>query len=480
MMPAVRNDSPEDLLFENWPEVREIQDRLSAGVGDEDNPYGRVHFGMNAGVAVVNEIETINFASFNYLGLSADPQVCAAAKQAIDKYGTSASATPLLLGETPLHHELEAEIADFLGTEASIVFASGHQTNVATLGHLVGPEDLVIHDQYIHDSSVRGAMLAGAARRSFPHNDAAALDKLLGRIRDRYRRVIICLEGAYSQDGDLCDLPAFIEVKKRHGAMLMIDEAHSIGVLGETGAGIGEHWGVDRDDVDLWMGTLSKALGSCGGYIAAREPIIRFMKFTTPLFIFSTGISPANTAAALEAIRVCRAQPERAARVRRLSILFTEMAHARGLDTGIAQGSAIVPIIIGSWKRSIALSNRLLARGINVMPIGYPAVARDAARLRFFMCADHTEEQLRRALDTLVEVIAELDGAPPKTNGAHSAETFGAGHNGVRHNGAHYAGAPTNGQHVEAGLVGRVRRAIDTVGTTLGPLASMRNRLRRR
>src|SRR5262249_38628848 len=156
----------------------------------------------------------------------------AAAKRAIDRYGTSCSATPLLCGETPLHHELDAEIAAFLGTDAAIVFAGGHATNVATVGHLFGPEDLILHDEWIHDSSGRGSILSGARRRSFPHNDWAALDKVLGAMRGRYRRAVVIIEGAYSQDGDIPDLPKFIEVKKRHDAMLMIDEAHSIGVLG--------------------------------------------------------------------------------------------------------------------------------------------------------------------------------------------------------------------------------------------------------
>lgn len=260
------------------------------------------------------------------------------------------------------------------------MFAGGHATNVATVGHLFGPEDLVLHDEWIHDSTVRGTILSGARRRPFPHNDWQALDRVLGAMRGRYRRAVVVIEGAYSQDGDFPDLPRFIEVKKRHDAMLMIDEAHSLGVLGRTGRGIGEHFGVDPGDVDLWMGTLSKAIGSLGGYIAARRPLIQFMKYTTPLYIFSTGISPASAAAALEAFRVIRDEPERVARLRELAEHFRTAARARGLDTGVSHETAVIPIIVGDWGRAMEISSALLDRGVNVMPIGYPAVPRDKCR----------------------------------------------------------------------------------------------------
>ena len=224
-----------ELEFEGWEEHAELQGRIRQIESSGANAYGRVHEGFNSARISMDGRAVINFSAFNYLALSAHPRLRAAAKAAIDRYGTSSSATPLLCGETPLHHELDAEIADFLGTEAAIVFAGGHATNVATVGHLFGPEDLILHDEWIHDSTVRGCILSGAKRRPFPHNDWNALDKVLTAMRDQYRRAVIVIEGAYSQDGDIPDLPKFIEVKKRHDAMLMIDEAHSIGVLGRTG-----------------------------------------------------------------------------------------------------------------------------------------------------------------------------------------------------------------------------------------------------
>ncbi|WP_194905956.1 type I polyketide synthase [Catenulispora rubra] len=400
---ATRTPVKRERVVEEWPEYHEIQQRLRRIEAAGANAYGRVHEGFNTGRIELGGRSVINFSAFNYLALSSHPRLLAAAKAAVDKYGTSSSATPLLCGETPLHHELDAEIASFLGTEAAIVFAGGHATNVATVGHLFGPEDLILHDEWIHDSTVRGAMLSGARRRPFPHNDWAALDRMLAAMRGEYRRAVVVIEGAYSQDGDIPDLPRFIEVKKRHEAMLMIDEAHSIGVMGRTGRGVGEYFDVDRQDVDLWMGTLSKALGSLGGYIAARRPLIELMKFTTPLYIFSTGISPANAAAALEAFRVIRDEPERVARLRELSEYFRRQARDRGFDIGVSRASAVIPVITGSWDRAMAVSHRLLERGVNVMPIGYPAVAKDQARLRFFVNVDHREQDLDHALDLLHE-----------------------------------------------------------------------------
>ncbi|MEV5379590.1 aminotransferase class I/II-fold pyridoxal phosphate-dependent enzyme [Streptomyces nondiastaticus] len=392
----------QEYAFEEWAEYAELQGRLRQARSGGSNPYGRSHEGFNSAEATIGGRKVVNFAAFNYLALSGHPQVRRAAKEAIDQYGTSASATPLLFGETPLHHELDAEIASFLGTEAAIVFAGGHATNVATVGHLFGPEDLIVHDEWSHDSTVRGCVLSGARRRPFPHNDWEALDRILTALRGRHRRALVVIEGAYSQDGDIPDLPRFIAVKQRHGAMLMIDEAHSVGVLGATGRGIGEHFPVDRADVDLWMGTLSKAIGSLGGYIAAREPIVEYLRFTAPLHIFSTGISPANAAAALEAIRVVRAEPQRVARLRELSDFFRAGARERGLDIGVSRASAVIPVITGDWEKTMALSNSLLEQGVNVMPIGYPAVERDKCRLRFFINVDHSETDLENSLDLLV------------------------------------------------------------------------------
>ena len=179
---------------------------------------------------------------------------------------------------------------------------SGHGVFVTVIGHLVGDGDLILHDSLAHDCIMGGAKLSGAKRRPFPHNDWQALEKQLQQLRPHYKRVLICVEGVYSMDGDLADLPRFIELKKKYGALLLVDEAHSIGVLGETGRGAGEHFKVNRADVDLWMGTMSKSLASCGGYVAGSKTLVQYLKYTAPGFIYSVGITPANAAAGLEAL----------------------------------------------------------------------------------------------------------------------------------------------------------------------------------
>src|SRR5205807_7693753 len=179
----------------------------------------------------------------------------------------SVSARRIASGEKPLHRELEHELAEFLGVEDSVVFVGGHATNVGTIGHLMGPGDLILHDSLAHDCILGGAKLSGAKRRPFPHNDWQALEKQLAQLRPHYKRVLIACEGVYSMDGDICPLPRYIELKKKYGALLLVDEAHSIGVLGDTGRGAGEHFHVDRSDVDFWMVNLSKYFASCGGYV---------------------------------------------------------------------------------------------------------------------------------------------------------------------------------------------------------------------
>ncbi|MEZ6077492.1 MAG: aminotransferase class I/II-fold pyridoxal phosphate-dependent enzyme [Pirellulaceae bacterium] len=214
-------------------------------------------------------------------------------------------------GEKTIHRELEQGLAEWVGAEAAIVMIGGHSTNETTVGHLVGPGDLILHDALSHNSIVQGAILSGARRRPFPHNDWQALEAVLAETRASYRRILVVIEGVYSMDGDYPDLPRFIEIKNRHKAWLMVDEAHSIGTMGATGRGIGEHFGVDGKDVDIWMGTLSKSFGSCGGYIAGSEALIELLKYTAPGFVFSVGLSPTNTAAAIASLNMLKLHPER-------------------------------------------------------------------------------------------------------------------------------------------------------------------------
>jgi len=393
-----------------FPEVRALEQNFTMvrELGLE-NPYFSVHEGLTNDRTVIGGREMISWATYNYLGMSGEPEVAAAAKAAIDRFGTSVSASRLVSGEKTIHQELEREIARFVGTEDAVTFVGGHATNETVIGHVVGPGDLVLHDSLAHNSLLQGAVLSGARRRPFPHNDFDAAEKLLAQMRGQYRRVLIVIEGIYSMDGDFSELPKFIALAKRHRALLMVDEAHSVGVMGPRGRGIGEHFGVNPADVDLWMGTLSKALGSCGGYIAGSKTLVRWLKYTVPGFVYSVGLPPAAAGASLGALRLLQRQPERVAKLHANARLFLQLAKEAGLDTGPSGGSAIVPIILGNSMNSLRLSRALFARGISVQPILYPAVEERAARLRFFITSSHTTDQVRRTIAALQEELARID-----------------------------------------------------------------------
>lgn len=365
------------------------------------NPFFIAHDGVAGAVTYIDGREYINFSSYNYLGLAGHPRVDQAAKDAIDRYGTSASASRLVAGERPIQRELERSLADNYGVEDCLVFVSGHATNVSTIATLFGPKDLVVHDGLAHNSIIEGIKLSGAARRSFPHNHADALDTLLAEIRGQFERVLIVIEGHYSMDGDIPDLPAFIDIKRRHGCFLMVDEAHSLGVLGATGKGIHEHYGVAGKDVDIWMGTLSKTLAACGGYVAGERALVEHLKYSAPGFVYSVGISPPVAGAALEALRIMNSEPERVARLHLRAQRLLARARDAGIDTGHSQGYAIVPALAGGSLKATRLSNQLFEHGINAQPIIHPAVEEKAARLRFFVSADHTDEQIERLIAAL-------------------------------------------------------------------------------
>jgi 7-keto-8-aminopelargonate synthetase-like enzyme len=228
---------------------------------------------------------------------------------------------------------------------------------------------------------------------------------MLSELRGRHRRALIVVEGAYSADGDIPDLRRFIEIKQRHHAMLMVDEAHSLGVLGSTGRGVTEHWDVPARSVDILMGTLSKSLASCGGYIAGSAPLIEYLRYTAPGFVYSVGITPANAAAALEALRVLEREPSRVARMRENAERFARVAREAKLDVGEGSGSGVIPVIVGDSLRAVRASQRLFECGVNVQPMISPAVANDAARLRFFVSSEHTAQQIDHAVRLTAEIL---------------------------------------------------------------------------
>ncbi len=401
--------APEFFDFKRSREYRQLASQLSQfemlGI---DNPFFDVHERVTNDTTVIGGRELINFASYNYLGMSGDPAVASAAKAAIDQFGTSVSASRLVSGEKTIHCQLERAIADFVGAEDAIVYVGGHSTNETTIGHLFGPGDLILHDELAHNSIIQGCILSGAQRRPFPHNDWAALDKTLSQIRCKYKRALVAIEGVYSMDGDYPDLPQFAELKRRHKAYLMVDEAHSIGTMGPGGRGIVEHFGLNPGDVDLLMGTLSKSFGSCGGYIAGCREVVQYLKYTAPGFVYSVGISPSNAAAALAAIQRVKDDPACVRKCQTNARLFLKLARQRGLNTGLGNNTPVVPVITGSSAVALQLCAKMAGRGVNVMPILYPAVEESAARLRFFITATHTEAQITHTVEALAEELAQL------------------------------------------------------------------------
>ena len=387
--------------------LKENSEQLETG--GYKNFYFNISDGINSNITSIEGRKLINYSSYNYLGMSGDPVVVKAAKDAIDRYGTSVSASRIASGERIFHRELENELSGLIGAEDCIAFVSGFGTNENVIGHVCRHDDLVLHDSLIHASVQQGATLSGARVLPFPHNNYEALDRILNDRRENYRQVLIVIEGVYSMDGDIPDLPCFIEIKKHHKALLMVDEAHSIGVLGEHGRGIGEYYSVDPGEVDLWMGTLSKAFASCGGYIAGSRDMVEFLKYTAPGFVYSVGMTPPDAAAALAALRLLKKEPERVTRLQQNISLFREMAKERGFNTGKSKDSAVIPLILGQSLKSIRMYKHLKEQDIFALPIVYPAVPENAARIRFFLSSLHTDEQI---VTTISAISAALSADP--------------------------------------------------------------------
>ncbi|RUR28061.1 aminotransferase class I/II-fold pyridoxal phosphate-dependent enzyme [Vreelandella nanhaiensis] len=372
------------------------------------DPFFKVHEGIAGATSVVQGRPCINFASYNYLGYSGDPRVTQAACEAVARYGTSVSASRVVSGERPIHHELEQAIAKAYQVDDAVAFVSGHATNVSTLGYLLGAKDLVLHDEYIHNSSLVGAQLSGAKRMSFAHNDPDALDALLSRHRHQFERVIVVIEGLYSMDGDVPDLPRFIELKKRHQVWLMVDEAHSFGVMGNNGLGLHEYFSIDPRDVDIWMGTMSKTLSGCGGYIAGSSALVETLRYFAPGFLYSVGMPAQVAAPSIKVLELMQQEPERVEKLHAISRYFLQQAKKHGMDTGHSIGAAVVPIIVGSSPLAAHLSHTLLEQyHINVQPILHPAVPEKSARLRFFLAYDHTQAHIDQTLDALATLLAQ-------------------------------------------------------------------------
>ena len=402
--------------FEDSPEYKAFEKRYQSLMGEgQENPYFVAHDSPLLDKSFVDNQWMLDFGSYNYVGMSGRAETKAAAKAAIDKYGTSASGSRLLAGEKTLHKELEAAIAEWKHTETALVLVGGHSTNVTFVGNFCGKGDLIVYDAIAHNSIEQGCRLSQATAKPFPHSDVNALESILRTQRHKFGKVLIVIEGAYSMDGDIAPVPEFVKLKKKYGCFLMVDEAHSACVIGQTGGGVDEYFGLAPDDIDIKYGTLSKGRGTCGGYLAGRRAIIDYMRYNLPGFVFSVGISPPLAAASLEAIKLLRSDPTIMERMRRNIKCFIEEAHKRNFNTCLAGETAIVPILVGKDEDAWELSNRLRRKGVIVPPAVYPAVPKNKARLRFCVISEHRPEEIIEALDKLAECAKEAGIQLPPT-----------------------------------------------------------------
>ena len=376
-----------------------------AGLKD---PYFVAHDSVLKDTSIVGGREVINLASYNYVGMSGHPRTMGAAQKAIEKYGTSASGSRLIAGEKTLYIELEKAIAKWKHTDDALVLVGGHSTNVTFVGNFCNEHDLIVYDALSHNSITQGCQLSRSDTKAFPHNDFEGLEHILRAARNKYEKILIVVEGVYSMDGDIAPIPDFVALKKKYGAFLMVDEAHSGCVIGETGGGVDEYFDLLPGDIDIKMGTLSKGLGTCGGYIAGDGDMIAFLHYSMPGFMFSVGISPPLAAATLEAVKIMMEGNPKVADLQANIKYFVEGAKKRGFNTCLAKETAIVPIMVGEDHDAYELSTRMLEHGVFVPPAVYPAVPKHQARLRFCLTSEHKPEQLDFALDTLETLYEEM------------------------------------------------------------------------
>ncbi|MGQ9628675.1 MAG: aminotransferase class I/II-fold pyridoxal phosphate-dependent enzyme [Anaerolineae bacterium] len=367
--------------------------------------YLRAIEDINGARVTVRGREMLMFASYCYLGLLGHPKINAAAKDAIEKFGSGTHGVRILAGTTTLHDQLEARISAFKDTEAAIVYPSGYVTNLATISTLCGRDDVVICDKLNHASIVDGCLLSRAKFVRFEHNNMEKLEAALAKAKpDVFKLVVV--DAVFSMDGDIINLPEVSRLAKKYGAWLMVDEAHSLGVLGKTGHGIEEHFGLE-DAVDIKMGTLSKTIPSVGGYIAAKEDVITYLKHTSRAFVFSAALPPAAVAAAKASFDVIEEEPERIATLRRNVNLLLNGLKERGFNT-LNSETPVIPIVTGEDEKALYMTKISQEEGIFVLPVLPPAVPHGTSRLRVCVTASHTEEDIKYALDVFERAGKEV------------------------------------------------------------------------
>lgn len=381
--------------------VRAIKERLE-GLQEQDlyfynQPVSELRGGARV---IVKGREMGMFASYSYLGLVGHPRINAAAKAAIDRYGTGTHGVRMLAGTLDLHQKLEETIAEFRGAEAAVTYSSGYVTNLTVVSTLVGRGDYVISDKLNHASIVDGCLMSGAKFVRFRHNDMQDLEDRLKNVPSGCAKLVIA-DSVFSMDGDVIDFPKVVELCRRYDAWLMIDEAHSLGVLGKTGRGIEEHFGMPGT-IDIKMGTLSKTIPSVGGYVAGKKDIIEYLRHASRAYIFSAALPPAQAAAADEAFQVILDEPWRVEKLRANADQFISGLKARGFDTMLTT-TAIVPVLCGDDDSAFAITRAAQHQDIFVLPVVSPAVPPGLSRLRATVTAAHEPDEIEHAMNVIGE-----------------------------------------------------------------------------
>jgi len=387
-------------IFQKCYDYTDAKEVMKAGI----YPYFHaLQTGQDTEV-IINGKRTIMIGSNNYLGLTSDPRVIEAAHKALDKYGSGCSGSRFLNGTLDLHIELEKKLASFLHKEAVITFSTGFQTNLGIISAIAGRNDYIICDNANHASIIDGCRLSFAKVIKYEHNNMEDLERVLSNIPDNCGKLIV-VDGVFSMEGDICNLPEIVRLKKKYGARLLVDDAHGLGVLGEHGRGTGEHFGLE-DEVDIIMCTFSKSLASLGGCMAASEDVVHYVKHVSRPFIFSASIPPANAAAALEAVKILEAEPERIKRLHDNANYMREGFRKLGI-TIIESTTPIIPVMTWENERTFVITKELLDEGVYVNPVIAPAVKPGHCLLRTSYTATHTKEQLDYALEKFEKVMSK-------------------------------------------------------------------------
>ena len=382
--------------------IKRVDDTKKAGLYFYNQPISELRGGARV---LVGGREMGMYASYSYLGLVGHPRINAAAKEAIDCYGTGTHGVRSLAGSLDLHTELEETIAEFKNAEAAVTYTSGYVTNLTAVSTLVGRGDYVISDKLNHASIVDGCLMSGAKFLRFRHNDMEALEQRLQQIEKGSTKLVIA-DAVFSMDGDIIDFPNMVELCRRYDAWLMIDEAHSVGVLGKTGRGIEEYFGMEGA-IDIKMGTLSKTIPSVGGYIAGKEDIVKYLRHASRAYIFSAALPPAQAAAANESFKVIMDETWRVEKLHANTELFISGLKSRGFDTMLTE-TAIVPVLCGSDEAAFAMTRECQRRDIFVLPVVSPAVPPGLARLRATVTAAHESNEIEHAMDVIESANEKL------------------------------------------------------------------------